>query len=177
MDTPLALDLVPGLEDRLAADVFRKSYREFLILKPTHYRWFELAPQSIRHLQEAEDKHWSVEKIADYLHCDPEEAADCRRRFIVSKKVNAKDTTAARIRQGFVEWLGGAMELDEKAKENLAGELSKIVANQLYGAALAREDLMGVSVELEGAETKPVKPKPPSDRDASGSKWGPQWKD
>ncbi len=179
----MAGSLIPELQDRLAADVFQKSYRQYLALKPTHYRWYELAPQSVRHLQEAEDRHWSVEKIADYLHCEPEEAAACQRRFIMSKKVNAKDTTAARIRQGFFEWIGGVMELDEKAKENLAVELSQIVANQLYGAALAHEDLMKLSLALEGKEGKGEEagkvaaPKPPVSKDGPPSQWGPQWKD
>jgi hypothetical protein len=166
-----------SIEDRIAADVFQKSYREFLEIKPTHYRWFELAPQSIRHLQVAEEKHWSMEKIADYLHCELEEAIACQRRFTVSKKVNSKDTTAARIREGFFQWIGGIVDMDEKGRQALADELAKLVANQLYTAALAKEDLLKLSNDLEGNSDKAPEAKPSAPQDSSPSKWGPQWKD
>lgn len=174
MTVPLSI----SLEDRLTADVFQKSYREYLALKPTHYRWSGLAPQSVRYLQEAVEKHWSVEKVADYLHCDAQEAEGCRRRYVVSKKVNEKDGTAARIRQAFFEWTSGVVETDEKARHALASELSKIVANQLYAASVSKEDLQGISKELEGdSVSNPPEPKPFDSAGGKGSPWGPHWKD
>ena len=105
-----------SLEDRLVADVFQKSYREYLALKPIHYRWSKLAPQSIGFLDEANGQNWSSEKIADYLNCSPEEAEASLRRYRVSQKVNSHNSTPERIREAFFEWLGGVVDLDEKAK-------------------------------------------------------------
>jgi hypothetical protein len=172
------------LADRLAADVFRKSYRRFLLLKPTHYRWSHLAPQSVGHLQESIEKHWSVEKLADYLHCAPDEAEACLRRYKMSKKVNAKDTTAGRLREAVFEWIAEVADLDEKTRRNLAEELAKRVGNQLFVAAQAKEDLLRLSMELEGREDaipqESIEPgkKPAAEAPPNGEpKWGPQWKD
>lgn len=162
--------------------MFRKSYRRYLELKPTHYRWSHLALQSVGHLQEACDRNWSVEKLADYLHCDAAEAAACLRRFNMSKKVNAKDTTAGRLRQAVFEWIGEVADLEESAKRKLADELAKLVGNQLFLAAQAQEDLLNLSRELEGdeAESAPPSAKAPGASAPAGEappKWGPQWKD
>jgi hypothetical protein len=166
-----------ALEDRYAADVFRKSYRRYLELKPTHYRWSHLAPQSVGHLQEAVDRHWSVEKLADYLHCQPDEAAACLKRYIMSKKTNAKPTTAARLRQAVSEWIGGVAEVDEKTRERMADELARMVGNQLFLAARAKEDLAALSRELEGEESGSAPASPPAPAGDPPPKWGPQWKD
>ncbi len=165
-----------SLEDRLVADVFQKSYREFLELKPTHIRWNKLAPENVRYLGEAQAQLWSKEKIADYLNCSPEEALGCLRRYTVSKKVNSQNSTPERIREAFFEWLGGVVELDEKAKRALADDLSKLVANQLHAAALAQEDLFQISSGLEGAVSKASKGKPAVSLEKDPPKWGPQWK-
>jgi hypothetical protein len=168
------------LQDRLAADVFRKSYRQFLALKPTHYRWNHLAPQSVGHIQEAIDKHWSVEKLADYLHCEPDEAAACLRRFHMSKKVNAKDTTAGRVREAVFEWMADVADFDEKTRRKLSDDLAKMLGNQLFVAAQAKEDLLKLSMELEGKEALDApapKEKPSGEAPSSPPKWGPQWKD
>lgn len=167
-------------EDRLAADVFQKSYRAYLALKSTHYRWYHLAPQGVHFLGEARDRSWSMEKLADYLHCPVDEASACYRRFLVSEKVNAKKDTAARIRQAFMEWVGQFGEMEERQKELYAQELSLIVANHLYAAALAKEDPEKLSRELEGRE--PPSGVEPSDSGSrgdgpAGDTWGPQWKD
>ncbi|MEO7426739.1 MAG: hypothetical protein ABI036_16235 [Fibrobacteria bacterium] len=166
------------MPDRLAADVFQKSYRRFLQLKPTHYRWSHLAPQSVVHLQTACEEHWSVEKLADYLHCPPEEAVACLRRFTMSKKINSKENTAARMRQAVSEWLGGVGDWDEGARWKMADELAKHIGNQLFLAAQAKEDLLAISLELEGEEPQ-AKPKGQSGAAAAEEppKWGPQWKD
>jgi hypothetical protein len=165
-------------EDRLAADVFGKSYREYLALKPTHYRWSHLAPQGVGLLEEAADRNWSNEKIADFLHCDVEEAAACLRRYKVSRKVNAKESEAERLKQALAEWVGmqpGMEDAGEAEKRRRAGELSLIVANHLHAAALAREDLMKLSRELEGAEERAEKAAEPPPEEPK--RWGPQWKD
>ncbi|HKP97898.1 MAG TPA: hypothetical protein VJ385_19335 [Fibrobacteria bacterium] len=157
--------------------MFRKSYRRFLELKPTHYRWSHLAPQSVGHLQEACDGHWSVEKLADYLHCAPDEAEACLRRFNMSKKVNGKDTTAGRLRQAAFEWIGEVADLDEKTRLHLADGLAKMVGNQLFVAAQAKEDLMKLAMELEGAEDGAAPKSAPKPAGEDAPKWGPQWKD
>ncbi|MEO6094897.1 MAG: hypothetical protein ABIW76_04180 [Fibrobacteria bacterium] len=169
-----------SLADRWAADVFRKSYRQFLLLKPTHYRWSHLAPQSVGHLQESIDRHWSVEKLADYLHCAADEAEACLRRFKMSKKVNAKDSTAGRLREAVFEWIAEVADVDEKTRRHLSEELAKRVGNQLFIAAQAKEDLLGLAMELEGKEDAvPKVPGEPGEKSASEAppNWGPQWKD
>ena len=175
--TPAPIPMAVPLADRLAADVFQKSYRQFLALKPTHYRWNHLAPQSVGHIQESVDMHWSVEKLADYLHCAPDEAAACLRRFHMSKKVNAKDTTAGRLREAVFEWTAEVSDGDEKTRRKWADELAKMLANQLFVAAQAKEDLLNLSMELEGkevADSPTPKEKPAGE---PPQKWGPQWKD
>lgn len=157
--------------------MFRKSYRRFLALKPTHYRWSHLAPQSVGHIQESCDRNWSVEKLADYLHCAPDEAEACLRRFNMSKRVNAKDTTAGRVRQAVFEWIGEVAEVDEKTRRNLADGLAKMIGNQLFVAAQAKEDLMKLSMELEGEEPGNAPRPDPGPSGSEAPKWGPQWKD
>lgn len=135
------------------------------------------------HIRESVEKNWSVEKLADYLHCEPDEAAACLKRYHMSKKVNAKDTTAGRVREAVFEWMAEVADLDEKTRRKLSDDLAKMVGNQLYAAALAKEDLLKLSMELEGKEAAdaPAPKKKPSDEapssPSSPSKWGPQWKD
>jgi hypothetical protein len=166
--------------DRMAADVFAKSYREFLELKPTHYRWSRLAPQGVEILAKAADHHWSHEKIADHLNCGVEEATQCARRFAVSKKVNAEAGESARLRKALGEWVGGqpGMEdLGEAEKRKRAAELALIVANHLFAAARAGEDIMKLSMELEGSSEAPGDGKKLGGDARESPKWGPQWKD
>jgi hypothetical protein len=157
--------------------VFRQSYRRYLALKPAHYRWSHLAPQSIRHLQEAVDGNWSVEKIADYLHCEPDEADACLRRYKMSKRVNAKESTAGRVRQAVFEWIGEVAELDEKTRSKLAEELTNRIGDQLFVAAQSKEDLMALAKALEGEEEPAAPESKPEPRADEPPKWGPQWKD
>ena len=124
--------------------------------------------------------NWSVEKLADYLHCEPDEAADCLKRYHMSKKVNAKDTTAGRVREAVFEWIGEVADLDEKMRRKLSDHLAKMLGNQLYVAALAKEDLLKLSIELEGkeaADASAPKKKSSEETPSSPPKWGPQWKD
>lgn len=168
---------VLSIEDRLAADVFGRPYREMPRLKAGHYRWSHLAPQSVAHLQEACDFNWSAEKLADYLHCDADEAAACLRRFKMSKRINGKPTTAARLRQAAFEWIGGVAEMDDAAKTRLAEDLARLIGNQLYLAAEAGEDLRAISGELEGTGSPGEIAERPPERGGPASPWGPQWKD
>ena len=178
--------LHPSLEDRYAADVFRLSYRRFLALKPTHYRWGRLAPQSVAYLEAARDQKWSMEKLSDFLHCPAPEAEASLRRYCVSKQVNQREGTAARLREAFRAWLEERGETVEKEKARLADELALIVANHLFASVSAREDPLRLSRELEGkeaarddaekrsgaADSQSIPPPP-----AEGKSWGPKWKD
>jgi hypothetical protein len=169
--------------DRMAADVFARSYREYLELKPTHYRWSRLAPQGVEILAEALDRHWSHEKIADHLNCGVEEAAECARRYAMSRKVNAESSEADRLRTALAEWVGaqpGLEDMGEAEKRKRASELAFIVANHLFAAARAGDDIMKLSKDLEGSGHAPKAAKPDvgkSERDAQPRSWGPQWKD
>jgi hypothetical protein len=159
------------LEDKLAADAYGKSYREFLELKPTHVRWGKLAPQSLEHFRAAQEHNWSMEKLSDYLHCPKDEAEICLRRYAMSKKVNEKENPADRIRQAFYEWTARFGD-DQKEREAWAGELSLLMANQLHAAALEGKELLKLSKDLEGAPPEETAKKAEEPR-----KWGPQWKD
>jgi hypothetical protein len=166
--------------DRMAADVFGKSYREYLELKPTHFKWSRLAPQSVEWLREAYEGLWSVEKVADYLNCEVGEAEECRRRYAMTRKVNAGDGAgeAERLRRALGEWIGmqpGMEELGEAEKRRRAGELALMVANHLFAAGKAGDDIMKLSRELEGAPVE--EPRRPSSSPEGPPKWGPQWKD
>jgi hypothetical protein len=163
------------LEDRLAADAFGKSYREFLELKPTHVRWSKLAPQALEFLQEAHDRKWSMEKLGDYLHGTAEEAELCLRRYVMSKKVNARENPAERIKEAIFEWTARFGD-DDKERAAWARELSMMIANQLHAAALSKQELLQVSLELEGVSAEPEAPSPEARQDEP-RKWGPQWKD
>ncbi len=174
------------LADKLAADVFQKSYRKYLELKPTHYRWSHLAPQSVDNLSLSIRQNWSVEKLADYLHCPVDEAEGCLRRFKMSQRVNGKETTAEKIRQAIFEWMGGVVELDEKAKRALSDDLAHALGNQLYASGLTREDILAVASQLEKADTASKAESLDKEPEASSNskpseidppKWGPQWKD
>jgi hypothetical protein len=168
---------VISLEDRLAADTFAAAYLSFLELKPVSYRWSRLAPQGAAYVGQAEAEKWSDEKLADYLSCDPVEAAACRKRYLMSKKINAPEQAAERFRRAAYEWIGEVAELDDAARKRLAQELARLVGNQLFVAAQAGEDVMELSRALaEGVEPPSGKgeaPGPAEDR----PKWGPQWKE
>lgn len=165
-----------SLDDRLAADTFGTSYRAFLALKPTSYRYNRLAPQGAALTGRAVDEHWSDEKLADYLNCDPAEAAACRKRYLMSKKINAPEQSAERFRKAVFEWIGDVAEIDDATRKRLAQDLARLVGNQLFVAAQAGEDIMELSRALTDEEPPPAKP---SAAGPSGDppKWGPQWKD
>lgn len=169
---------VPSRDDRLAADVFGKSYREYAGLKASgSYRWTHLAPQGVEEVRRALEGHWSDEKLADYLHCDAPEAAACRKRYLMSQKINAPEDAAERLRRAVYEWIADVAEMDDATRKRLAGELGRLVGNQLYVAAQAREDFMELSRRL--AEDEPPAPaaREPGSPDGAPPKWGPQWKD
>jgi hypothetical protein len=171
------------LEDRLAADTFGASYRAFLELKPVSYRWRHLAPQGVALVGRAIDEKWSDEKLADFLHCDPGEAAACRKRYIMSKKINAPSASADRFRRAVFEWIGEVAELDDSMRKRLAQDLARLMGNQLFVSAQAGEDVMELSRALAEDEGKPSSQEEPSAKPSDGaplekrSPWGPQWKD
>jgi hypothetical protein len=164
-------------EDRLVADTFGASYRAYLELKPASYRWGHLATQGAAFVGRAIDEKWSEEKLADFLHSDPDEAAACRKRYLMSKKINAPAASADRFRRAVYEWIGEVAELDDSMRKRLAQELARLVGNQLFVAAQAGEDVIELSKALaEGEETSPERPAagaPGEDR----SQWGPRWKE
>lgn len=170
--------------DRMAADVFGKSYREYLELKPTHFKWSRLAPQCVEMLRDAYEGKWSVEKVADYLNSGTDEAEASRRRYAVTRKVNSGEVLgeAERLKRALGEWIGmqpGMEELGEAERRRRAGELALVVANHLFAAGRAGTDLMKLSRELEGESAEDAAKRLPSPKDPPDgtAKWGPQWKD
>jgi hypothetical protein len=67
-------------------------------------------------------------------------------------------------------------ELGEMEKKRRAGELALVVANHLFAAGRAGEDIMKLSKELEGGVADAAPEKRASPREEP-PKWGPQWKD
>ena len=164
-------------EDRWVADTFGAAYRAYLELKPASYRWGHLASQGAAFVGQAIEEKWSDEKLADFLHSDPGEAAACRKRYAMSKKINAPAASADRFRRAVYEWIGEVAELDDSMRKRLAEELARLVGNQLFVAAQSGEDVIELSKALaEGEETS-------SEWPAAGtageerSQWGPQWKE
>jgi hypothetical protein len=173
----MASPRVIPLEDRLAADTFAASYRSFLELKPVSYRWNRLAPQGAAYVGQAEAEKWSDEKLADYLNCDPGEAAACRKRYLMSKKINTPERSAERFRRAAYEWIGEVAELDDATRRQLAKELARLVGNQLFVAAQAGEDVMELSRALAEGEDGPSGGSEGAAPAEERPKWGPQWKE
>lgn len=175
-------------EERLAADTFGAAYRAFLELKPVSYRWGRLAPQGAAYVGQAVEEKWSDEKLADYLHCDPPEAAACRKRYLMSKRINAPAAAAERFRRAAYEWIGEVAELDDATRKRLARDLARLVGNQLFVAAQAGDDVMELSRALAEDDALPsddaeppgggprAMPGPEAEPGEKPS-WGPQWKD
>ncbi len=164
-------------EDRLAADTFAASYRGFLELKPSSYRWNRLAPQGAAYVGQAVAEKWSDEKLADYLNCDPAEAGACRKRYLMSKKINAPGSSAERFRRAAYEWIGEVAELDEASRSRLAQELARLIGNQIFVAAQAGEDVMELSRALAEGSEPPAGSREPRGPAEERPKWGPQWKE
>lgn len=171
------------LEDRLAADTFAAAYGTYQELKDSSYRWGRLAPQGAAFVGQAIDEKWSDEKLADFLHCDPVEAAACRKRYIMSKKINAPSGSADRFRRAVFEWIGEVAEMDDASRKRLAQDLARLVGNQLFVAAQAGEDVMELSRALAEDEASPANGDAPPAEPRKGASpgdiapWGPQWKD
>ncbi len=169
-----------SLMDRLSADVFGLAYREYLLLKSTHYKWSHLAPQAVEHLRKAHGFNWSLEKLADYLSSTPSEASEFLKRYIVSEKINSTRTAADAIRKAFKEWAARFEDLSEAEREACSNELSQIVSNRLFAAFRDGSSLESLSLELE-----PQEPSSNGNQRQAGingdagksTTWGPQWRD
>ena len=160
------------VDDRLAADVFGLTYREFAEVKNTHYKWRVIAPAAVENLRKAHAELWSMEKLADYLHSDVQEARQSLKRYVMSEKVNQGNGSSERIFILFQEWLD-RWEPDVRERKILARDLSRLLASQLQVAVESGENLEGVILGLE---------KDPGPSTGSGTgrplrEHGPQWKD
>ena len=153
--------------DRYAADVFGLTYREFAEVKNTHYKWRVIAPAAVENLRKAHAERWSVEKLADYLHGDVEEARQSLKRYVMSEKVNQGNGSAERIFILFQEWLD-RWEPDARERKILARDLSRLLTSQLQVAVESGENLEEIIQSLEKDPVVPV------DRPRQQ---GPQWKD
>ena len=160
-----------SLPDRYAADVFGLTYREFLEIKPTHYRWNKIAPETVEMIRSSLQEKWSKEKLADQLACTVAEVAISLERFKMSENVNQKQNGQERIRQLFHDWLG-RFDPDESEKKRLSIDLARLLASQLQLSMAQGETLEDLALGLEGEEND-SKPQPGS----AGNHWGPQWKD
>ena len=157
---------------RVAADVFGLTYREHAAAREVDYRWRVVAPEALSNLRRADRERWSTEKLADYLHSDAAEAALRLRRFLMSERVNAGESTPERLNLLFREWLA-RFEPDAGERRELARDLSRLLSSQLHRAAEAGETLDDLIDGLEKAEGGDAAPK----KEAEPRSWGPQWKD
>jgi hypothetical protein len=165
-------------DERLAADVFGLTYREYAASRDEDYRLRLIAPEAVRTLGASRQQRWSLEKLADYLHTDTDEAAMRLRRFLMSERVNAGRDTPQRLSRLFAEWLA-RFDLDEGERRELSRDLSRLLSSQLHVAAESGETLQDLIDGLEKSEGGPGagpggKPTP---RDEEPRAWGPQWKD
>jgi hypothetical protein len=171
-------------DERLAADVFGLTYREYAAGRDVDYKLRLLAPDAVKRLRQGRDELWSFEKLADYLHTDPDEASLRLRRFLMSERVNAGRDTPERISRLFIEWLD-RFDLAEGERKSLARDLSRLLSSQLHAAAEQGESLDDVIEGLEKLEAGPATDpsgnpghRAPGGPDEAGPKsWGPQWKD
>lgn len=173
-------------DPRLAADVFGLTYREYAAARDEDYRLRLIAPEAIRTLGVALRQRWSLEKLADYLHTDTDEAAMRLRRLLMSERVNAGRDTPERLSRLFAEWLATknfARDLDEGERKELSRDLSRLLSSQLHVAAESGETLQDLIDGLEKSEGRGAGPSTSSgtgqDRshDSGPRAWGPQWKD
>jgi len=162
-------------DDRLAADVFGLTYREYEAARAEDYRLRLVAPEAVRWLRQARVERWSPEKLADYLHTVVEEAALRLRRFLMSERVNAGRNTPERLSRLFAEWLS-RFDLDEAERKDLSRDLSRLLSSQLHVAAEAGESLTDLIQGLEKAESGEEKIAKPREEEPPRA-WGPQWKD
>ena len=160
------------VEDCLIADVFGLTYREFSEVKSTHYKWRLIAPAALENLRRAHSELWSVEKLAEHLNSDPEEAAHSLRRYLMSERVNQGRNGAERISILFQEWLN-RFEPDVRERKTLARDLSRLLSSQLHFAAQSGEKLEGIVLDLEKVEEGGASAK----EEGGKSPWGPAWKD
>jgi hypothetical protein len=173
-------------DDRLAADVFGLTYREYAAFRAEDYRLRLLAPDAVRNLRQGQAQRWSPEKLADYLNTDAPDALFRLRRFSMSERVNAGRDTPERISRLFAGWLE-RFDLGEGERKDLARDLSRLLSSQLQVAAGNGESLADVIDELEKAEGgSPANPSTGSGTAAGGAAdatdpnpkpWGPQWRD
>jgi hypothetical protein len=166
-------------DERLAADVFGLTYREYEASRGEDYRLRLIAPAAMNHLRASRVELWSTEKLADYLHTDIDEAALRLRRFIMSERVNAGRDTPERISRLFAEWLA-RFDLDERERKELSRDLSRLLSSQLHAAAESGETLDELIAGLEktdGNSGGPSAGKAGGPDDAGPKPWGPQWKD
>ncbi len=164
------------LQDCWVADTFALSYREYLNLKPTHYRWSEVAPAAVITMAKALQGKWSLEKLAEHLLTTVEEAQVFYRRYLMSKQVNTKEGGAEKIKQAFFAWSSRFEHLGENERLEIAKELALLTANQLFAIVKNQEDLDLVIEKLEGIESKGNNKDTLEDSGPPKS-WGPQWKD
>ena len=158
------------IEDRYAADVFGVTYREFAEIKNTHYKWRVIAPEAVENLRKAHAELWSVEKLADYLHSNVEEARQSLKRYVMSEKVNQGNGSAERISILFQEWLD-RWEPDARERKILARDLSRLLASQLQAGAESGENLESIILGLE------KNPGPSTGLGTGLGQLGSQWKD
>ena len=165
-------------DDRLAADVFGLTYREYAASRDEDYRLRLIAPEAVRHLREGLQQKWSTEKLADYLHTDNDEAALRLRRFTMSERVNAGRDTPERLSRLFTEWLA-RFDLDESERKELSRDLSRLLSSQLHAAVESGETLQDLIEGLEKAKGRDgaASGGPTGAADSGPKAWGPQWKD
>lgn len=171
--------------DRQVADIFGLSYRLYRELKENSYRWRVLAPASLQVIENAVDGHWSVEKTAEWLDGQPQEAAQCLRRYRMSEALESGANAAERITKAIASWLSQFEDLSKPQREALTQDLALTLGNQLDWAAQQGHTLAQVAEQLEPKDSfdsakdpftrdAEVKAKP---KEEEPRRWGPMWKD
>jgi hypothetical protein len=171
-------------QERQVADIFGLPHRLYREFKTSSYRWSHLAMASLEVVEKSIAGNWSVEKTAEWLDATPIEAAQCLKRYAMSKEIESQPNPAGRIHQAIASWLSRFDELSKSERQKMAQDLGLQLANQLDWAVEQGLTLAEVAKELEpkdaiekddqsftkdGLQQAKSDPEPP--------RWGPAWKD
>lgn len=171
------------VQAQCTAWTFRKPFREYLRLREADYRFRVVAPDVMRHLEEAEAGNWSDDKLATFIDGPPGETLELRRSYRQARRIFSAEGPAERMQASFCEWLARFEGLDSEERKSLARELSSLVADRLH--ALGVEGKANQLALALGALAHPAPIERPSleemakreSEEDGPPRWGPQWKD
>jgi hypothetical protein len=139
---------------------------------------------SLQVVEKSVEGNWSVEKTAEWLDATPTEAAECLKRYVMSKEIENQPDPAGRIHQAISSWLSRFDELSKSERQKLAQDLGLQLANQLDWAVEQGLTLAEVAKQLEPKDAIENSDQgfakdalQQAKNDTEPPRWGPAWKD